>query len=67
MSEERVPYLDTTTTAWADVRFADGKHTGVRVLRGTTVIEVQRAGRKLLFNTADCLPIDLIDISEYNG
>lgn len=60
MSEERVPYVaGTATIQWADVRFADGKHTGVRVLRGTTIIEVQREGRKLLLDTATCQPIDL--------
>lgn len=44
---------------WLDIRFEDGEHAGVRVLRGTTIIEVQRKGRKLLIDIATCLPIDL--------
>lgn len=64
MSEERVPY--TTTTQWTDLRFDDGKHTGVRVLRGTTVIEIMREGRKKLVDIAECLPIDLSRETVYN-
>lgn len=67
MSEERVPYLDTTTTDWADVRFPDGKHSGVRVLRGTSIIEVMREGRKTIVDIATCLPIDLSEKTVYNG
>ncbi len=62
MSETKAEYrtnVDTTTTQWADVRFPDGKHTGVRVLRGTTIIEIMRDGRKTIVDTAACLPIDL--------
>lgn len=43
---------------WLDIRFEDGEHTGVRVLRGTAIIEVQRKGRKLLIDIATCQPID---------
>lgn len=56
MSEERVAYLESSTTSslWADVRFADGKHTGVRVLRGTSIIEIMRDRRRLVFDIAEC-------------
>lgn len=61
MSEERAAYETTTTTdtRWADVRFADGKHTGVRVLRGTTIIEVKRDGRQTIVDVASCIPIEV--------
>lgn len=58
MSETRPPYLNTTSHLWLDLRFDDGKHTGVRVLRGTTVIEVQRDGRKKIVDIAECMPIE---------
>lgn len=66
MSERRAPYLDSTVIDWVDVRFSDGKHSGVRVLRGTTIIEVQREGRKMLIDTATCLPVDLTIKGVYN-
>lgn len=57
MSERREPYLSTATPDWLDLRFDDGKHTGVRVLRGTTIIEVMREGRKKIMDIADCVPV----------
>lgn len=48
-----------TDTRWEDVRFADGKHTGVRVLRGTTIIEVRRDGRQTLVDVAEIRAIDI--------
>ncbi len=56
MTETRAPYV--ATTQWADLRFDDGRHTGVRVLRGTTVIEIMREGRKKLVDITECLPLD---------
>lgn len=68
MTEEKVPYLnDTTTTKWADVRFPNGRHTGVRVLRGTTIIEVMRDGCKMIVDISDSLPLDLTVNKAYNG
>jgi hypothetical protein len=52
MTEERIPYLETAQ--WLDLRFDDGKHTGVRVRLGTTIIEVKRDGRKTLVDIAEC-------------
>lgn len=49
----------TTTSRWIDIRFDDGKHTGVRVRLGTTVIEIQREGRQKVVDIATCAPIDL--------
>lgn len=37
---------------WLDLHFDDGQHTGVRILAGTTIIEVQRKGRKKLVDVA---------------
>lgn len=48
----------TDNARWADLRFADGKHTGVRVLRGTTVIEVRRDGRQTLVDIATCVALE---------
>lgn len=55
------------TPQWADIYFEDGAHTGVRVLRGTTIIEVQRKGRKLLIDTATCKAIDQLEKTVYDG
>lgn len=48
MSESREPYTvpNAPPSRWLDIRFDDGKHTGVRVLIGTSVIEVRRDGRQ---------------------
>lgn len=68
MSEERTVYETATdNTRWADVRFADGKHTGVRVLRGTTIIEVKRDGRQTIVDVASCAPLDLAAKQVYDG
>lgn len=60
MNEQRIPSGDTTVIEWADVRFDDGKHTGVRVLRGTYVIEIKRDGRTRTLDIRTCTPIDLV-------
>lgn len=65
MSEERVPYLNSIGR-WIDIRFDDGKHTGVRVRLGTTVIEIQREGRQKIVDIAECAPIDLPVKSVYS-
>lgn len=57
MSEEREIYTvpgtsPGKTSRWVDIRFDDGKHTGVRVLYGTTVIEVRRDGRRRILDIA---------------
>jgi len=56
VSEERAAYAvpNANSSQWYDIRFADGRHTGVRVLRSTSIIEVQRDGRKMLFNISEC-------------
>lgn len=58
MSEEHVDYAvpNARASRWLDIRFDDGKHTGVRILAGTTVIEVQRQRR-----------IKVVDIAEVGG
>jgi hypothetical protein len=66
MSEERAPYTVPNDDKWIDVRFADGKHTGVRVLRGTTVIEVIRDRRKTLVDIAEMSTIDLSSKAVYD-
>lgn len=67
MSEEKAPYQVPNENRWVDLRFPDGKHTGVRVLSGTTVIEVIRDGRKRLFDVAEMQTIDLSSKSVYDG
>lgn len=56
MIEQRPAYTvpNANSSQWVDVRFEDGQHTGVRVLRGTSIIEAQRNGRKVLFDIAEC-------------
>lgn len=56
----------TNTTEWADVRFADQRHTGVRVLRGQTIIEIQRDGRRIIVDIAEYMPIDQTAKQVYN-
>lgn len=64
MSETSAPYAVTGSdgSQWLDVRFDNGEHTGVRILRGTTIIEVQRNGRRKLMDIADCKPLDAHDM-----
>jgi hypothetical protein len=38
---------------YIDLRFDDGTHSGVRLLRGTSIIEVQRKGVKKLFDLSE--------------
>lgn len=59
MSERRELYLAAVPSRWIDIRFNDGKHTGLRVLSGTTVIEIKRDGRKMVVDIVECMPIDL--------
>lgn len=63
MTETRATYHPSTQ--WFDLRFDDGKHTGVRVLRGTTVIEIMREGRKKLVDITECLPLEQTENISY--
>lgn len=59
MSEERVPYQVPTDDKWIFVRNHAGRATNVRVLRGTTVIEVLHKGERLLVDIAEPRPIEI--------
>jgi hypothetical protein len=65
---KRKPAIPEQNSAqWADLYFDDGRtHTGVRVLRGTTVIEVQHRGRKVLIDIADFVTIDFSQDKVYS-
>lgn len=65
MSECREAYLNNTGR-WIDIRFDDGKHTGVRVRLGTTVIEIQREGRQKIVDVTECKTIDPMVKSVYS-
>lgn len=45
--------VDPSGPQWLDVRFDNGEHTGVRILAGTTIIEVQRQRRTKVFDIAE--------------
>lgn len=46
-----------SSSRWEFLRHENGLPTNVRVLRGTTIIEVMHKGEKKLFDIADYLPI----------
>lgn len=59
MSEERVQYRVPTDDKWVFIRNSSGRVTNVRVLRGTTVIEVLHRGERVLVDVAEPLPIEI--------
>lgn len=66
MSEERVMYRVPRDNNWVFVRNREGRATNVRVLRGTTVIEVLHKGEKVLVDIATIEAIDFPVQSMYN-
>jgi hypothetical protein len=67
LSEERVAYRLPNDDKWAWVRNAAGRATNVRVLRGTTVIEILHKGEKVIVDISQIEAIDLAVKCAYNG
>lgn len=59
MSEERTLYHVPVDDKWVFVRNHAGRVTNVRVLRGTTVIEVLHKGEKVIVDITEMVAIDL--------
>ncbi len=52
LSEQAVQYRVPTDDKWVFVRNREGRVTNVRVMRGTTIIEVLHKGEKILVDIA---------------
>lgn len=59
MSEERAQYRLPVDDKWVFIRNQEGRATNVRVLRGTTVIEVLHRGERVLVDIAQSAPIEI--------
>lgn len=67
LSETREVYRIPIDERWVFVRNGAGRATNVRVLRGTTIIEVLHRGEKILVDVAEMKAIDFAGASVYNG
>jgi len=69
VSETTIPYAvptDEQSTRWVFVRNRQGRATNVRVLRGTSIIEVLHKGERILVDVAQIEAIDLAGKSVYS-